>query len=135
MLAFARYMASTYSKRLLELIYTPLGFGVKNGGTVPNKFWGSAVLADHYDHVHVAMEKGGYVKRAGWAVVGERGPELAHLPSRTTVYPNRESEGMLSGGGVRDVFMTQNGDVHIGSKLEANSLAERLAFRIATSGS
>jgi tape measure domain-containing protein len=35
----------------------------------------------------------------GWAVVGERGPELANLPKNTNVFSNGESMGMLGGGG------------------------------------
>src|SRR5690606_4511764 len=88
MLRFARFMAATFGSRLLELIHTPLGFGIKNGQKVPLSFWGGDVNADHFDHVHVAMRDGGFVKRGGWALVGEQGPELARLPSGTTVFPH-----------------------------------------------
>jgi TP901 family phage tail tape measure protein len=56
---------------------------------------------DRADHIHMglrAFAKGGIVRPGGWALVGERGPELAHLPSGTNVYSNRDSRGMLSGG-------------------------------------
>lgn len=59
MMRFGRYMASNFGSRLLELIYTPLGFGIKNGRRVPMSFFGSKVAADHFDHVHVAMRHGG----------------------------------------------------------------------------
>jgi len=65
MLRFARYMASRFGRSLLELIYTPLGFGIKSGRRVPLSFWSPAVNADHYDHVHVAMRKGGVVPGFG----------------------------------------------------------------------
>ena len=43
------------------------------------------------------LADGGYVARGGWAVVGERGPELAYLPSGTNVYDAATSR---RGGGV-----------------------------------
>lgn len=54
MLAFAKYLAANFGSRLLELIYTPLGFSIKNGRVVP-----PYAQAAHYDHVHVAMRQGG----------------------------------------------------------------------------
>jgi hypothetical protein len=94
---YAMYMATMFGGRLLELIHTPLGFGIKNGHRVPLSFWGPRVNNDHFDHVHVALANGGKVQRGGWAVVGERGPELAHLPSGTSVYSNSDSRGLLGG--------------------------------------
>lgn len=58
MMAFAEHIASTMGSRLLELIYTPLGWGIKNGRVVPNSFWGQETLSGHYNHVHVAMAYG-----------------------------------------------------------------------------
>jgi hypothetical protein len=98
MLGFAKYMAANFGGALLELIHTPLGFGIKNGATVPLSFWGSAVNADHFDHVHVAMKNGGRVMRDGWALVGEQGPELAHFPAGSSVYSNGDSRAMLGAG-------------------------------------
>lgn len=46
---FAQAMASRYGSQLEELIYTPLGYSIKNGRKVP-----AYATADHYDHVHVA---------------------------------------------------------------------------------
>jgi TP901 family phage tail tape measure protein len=43
-----------------------------------------------------AFAKGGTMGSTGWALVGERGPELAHLPSGTRVHSNEQSQGMLS---------------------------------------
>jgi hypothetical protein len=53
MLSYAKYEASTHGSGLDELIHTPLGFGIKNGKQVPLSFWGSAINAQHHDHVHV----------------------------------------------------------------------------------
>jgi hypothetical protein len=53
MMQFAQYMASVYGKNLKELIYTPLGFSIKNGQRVAPYAQGS-----HYNHVHVAYALG-----------------------------------------------------------------------------
>jgi hypothetical protein len=53
MLAFAQKMAATYGNTITELIYTPLGFGIKNGKKVP-----PYARAAHYNHVHVAFGQG-----------------------------------------------------------------------------
>jgi hypothetical protein len=65
MLKFAGFMASTFGSKLLELIHTPLGWGIDNGARVPLSYWGAATNADHYDHVHVAMQRGGKIGGAG----------------------------------------------------------------------
>jgi hypothetical protein len=57
MMGFARTVAASIGKSLLELIYTPLGWGIKNGGRVGS--FGAAVDRDHYDHVHLALARGG----------------------------------------------------------------------------
>jgi phage-related protein len=61
------------------------------------------------------LASGGSARRGGWAVVGERGPELAHLPSGSTVYDSRQTQraraSMASGGGGT---MTLN--VHLSGK-------------------
>lgn len=53
MMQFAQYLASTYGSNLKELIYTPLGFSIKNGQRVAPYAQGS-----HYNHVHVAYGLG-----------------------------------------------------------------------------
>ena len=53
-LKFAKIVAQRWGARLLELIHTPLGFGIKNGRKVA-----PYAAAEHYNHVHVAMRKGG----------------------------------------------------------------------------
>jgi len=55
MMRFFRYMKSKFGPRLAELIYTPGGVGIKDGQ--PHRYTG-AVAADHYDHVHVAIDTG-----------------------------------------------------------------------------
>lgn len=53
MMEFATFMAAAFGGDLLELIYTPLGFSIKNGQvTAP------IAASTHYDHVHVAYGMG-----------------------------------------------------------------------------
>ena len=53
MMSFARYLAAKHGGVLKELIYTPLGFSIKNGRIVPPLAPGG-----HYNHVHVAYGMG-----------------------------------------------------------------------------
>jgi hypothetical protein len=53
MMQFAQFLASNYGQNLKELIYTPLGFSIKNGQRVAPYAQGS-----HYNHVHVAYGLG-----------------------------------------------------------------------------
>lgn len=50
---FALFLSATVGQNLKELIYTPMGFGIKNGEQVPPYAKGS-----HMDHVHVAWAGG-----------------------------------------------------------------------------
>lgn len=59
MLSYAKAMASLFGSRLKELIHTPLGFSIKDGRRVS-----PYAAADHYDHVHVALQKGGQLPGA-----------------------------------------------------------------------
>jgi hypothetical protein len=42
------------------------------------------------------LASGGYVSQGGFAMVGERGPEIVGLPSGSTVYPNQVAKASLS---------------------------------------
>jgi TP901 family phage tail tape measure protein len=55
MMQFAKAMAEQFGTQLRELIYTPLGFGIKDGKRVPLSFWGDKTNRGHNDHVHVAF--------------------------------------------------------------------------------
>jgi hypothetical protein len=76
-MSFARELINRYGTTIKELIYTPLGFGIKDGKKVPLTTWGplsppwadlpdnhplkNSMNAIHYDHVHVAFKGGGQV--------------------------------------------------------------------------
>jgi hypothetical protein len=53
MMGFAQYLATHYGSNLKELIYTPLGFSIKDGQQVAPYAQGS-----HNNHVHVAYALG-----------------------------------------------------------------------------
>lgn len=71
LLALGQYVAAQFGSGLRELIHTPLGFGIKEGARVPLSFWGDAINAAHYGHVHIADEGGTFVNRgSGVGLVG-----------------------------------------------------------------
>lgn len=74
MFAFASMLMNTMGSRLLELIYSPMGVGIKNGQVVNILgTYGRGVYDDHFDHVHVAMRHGGKVPGFG---SGDRVPAM-----------------------------------------------------------
>jgi hypothetical protein len=105
-LAFAKHIYKTYGSTLKELIYTPLGFGIKNGKQVPLSTWGpvtkskwagggNGTNASHYDHVHVAYEDGGEtLDGIHLAMIGEKGKEYV-LDTGSTKTIQKELPGLL----------------------------------------
>ena len=93
-LAFAQKMIAQYGSSLEQLIYTPLGFGISKGKQVPLSQWGESTNKQHYDHVHVAFEKGGLVRGMTRAIIGEKGPEFV-LDSNTTTALENTFPGFL----------------------------------------
>jgi hypothetical protein len=77
MLRFAQSMAAQYGSRMAELIYTPLGFSIKNGQRIPPIAQGS-----HYNHVHVAFAEG---YESGRMFTQLRGPGGAHQWEKSMV--------------------------------------------------
>ena len=55
MKGFFNFMKNTAGSRLAELIYTPGGAGIRNGAS---HTYSGQVAADHFDHVHVAVDTG-----------------------------------------------------------------------------
>lgn len=53
MMEFAQQMIAQYGSSLTELIYSPLGFSIKNGKKVAPLAYGA-----HFNHVHVAFARG-----------------------------------------------------------------------------
>jgi hypothetical protein len=69
MLKFANFMAAAFGSKLKELIHTPLGFSIKNGQRVA-----PYSTAAHYDHVHLALKRGGLIPGSG---DGDKVPVMA----------------------------------------------------------
>lgn len=79
MMAFAQHAASAYGGQLEELIYSPMGFSIKNGQRVA-----PYAVSDHYDHVHIADAQGGGALTGGGAA-GAFGPmQIAALQAPTS---------------------------------------------------
>jgi TP901 family phage tail tape measure protein len=57
----------------------------------------------------LGLQTGGHVRQGGWAVVGERGPELAHLPSGSTVYDSSQTRRARAAmAGPAPIMLTAN---------------------------
>jgi len=84
MYRFAQFIGSRFGNRLLELIYSPLGWSIKNGlKTAPY------AVDDHYDHVHVAMRKGGRITANSPLRQKKRwGPNALHTLAAAVGMPN-----------------------------------------------
>lgn len=92
MRGFATMVGTIFGKNVKELIYSPLGWGIKNGHRVNIRdFYGPAVYNDHFDHVHVAMQRGGIVPGTG---MGDRIPAMLEAGE---VVVNRNAVARMGG--------------------------------------
>jgi hypothetical protein len=122
MMQFAQYMASTYGSNLKELIYTPLGFSIKNGQRVAPYAQGA-----HYNHVHVAYGLGqGNPAFFGSQSAAERW-ERSMVSGSVKIgsVTGNSAEGFGSGS-VGDIYVT----VNAGSTNDPDQLAYMVAERI-----
>jgi hypothetical protein len=119
MLAFATHMAQNYGSNLRELIYTPLGFSIKNGQKVP-----PYAAAGHYNHVHVAYAMGAgtpaFFSSQREAMAWENKATLGNV--KVSSITSNSSEGMGAG-------MTVNAPITIHQQPGQNS--EQLASLVA----
>jgi hypothetical protein len=119
MLQFAQYMASAYGSNLKELIYTPLGFSIKNGQKVAPYAQGS-----HYNHVHVAYALGPNEGKMFTDLSAARGWEESMVPGSVKVasITGNSSEGFGETNVVNNISITQ----------QPGEDGEALANRVAT---
>lgn len=68
---------------------------------------------------------GGTMRRGGLAIVGERGPELVHLPAGARVYSNSESRQMTAGGGL-NVQGPLVGNIQVSGVNDPRAVAEQI---------
>jgi hypothetical protein len=82
-----------------------------------------------------AFAAGGITPQSGWALVGERGPELAHLPGGTRVTPNSQ---LGVGGPIRVEVILQAAidakDVKVIASEEARVVIRNEALRSSRMG-
>jgi hypothetical protein len=98
MMKFARAMSSRYGSSMAELIYTPLGYGIKHGKKVP-----PYAAAQHYDHVHVAFGR------------GPGNPTLFSSANAAMAY-----ERMMAPAGARIASVTSNSSEFSGAPVTIN---------------
>lgn len=92
------------------------------GFTVPS--WVPKVGGRSFDVPNIPyLASGGTIARGGWAVVGEQGPELAHLPTNTTVFPNGTAPAPAGG----PVLHIEN---FYAESQAVGALADELAWKI-----
>jgi hypothetical protein len=96
LLAVAQFLASNYGTNIRELIYTPLGFGIKDGQRVGLDFWGPEINAMHYSHVHVA-DKGGVFKGPGLVQIGAIKETVFQPAQKVSELPQSEAKDEVWG--------------------------------------
>jgi len=86
-----------------ELIYSGAPTYIGRGARKPIGRLDPVTLADHWNHVHVALGKGGIVRRPTMALLGERGPEAVvplnrAAPVETTINVKVDLRGAVFTG-------------------------------------
>lgn len=123
MMQFAQFLASNYGSNLKELIYTPLGFSIKNGQRVAPYAQGS-----HYNHVHVAYALGAGMPAFFGSQSAALGWERSMVPGSVKVgsITGNSAEGF--GGGP----ITVNNNITISQQpgQDADELASIVALKI-----
>jgi len=98
MMQFAQAMAARYGSSIAELIYTPLGYSIKNGKKVA-----PYAQAGHYNHVHVAFAR------------GLDNPRLFTSAKAAAAY-----EGMMAPAGAKVSTITANSSENLGGHTTVN---------------
>jgi hypothetical protein len=122
MMQFAQFMASSFGGNLAELIYTPLGFSIKNGQVVP-----PYAQATHNDHVHVAYALGAGMPAFFNSQSAAVGWERSMVPGSVKVgsVTGNSSEG-FGGNTFGDINVT----VNAGATTNPDELASIVAMKI-----
>jgi hypothetical protein len=122
MLAFAQKLAATSGSKMAELIYTPLGYSIKNGKKVAPYAQGS-----HYNHVHVAYAYGpgnpAFFSNQGSAMAWEKQMMPGGARVRSVTSNSSESLGGTSVGNI-------NVTVNAGHTDDPDKLATIVAQRL-----
>jgi hypothetical protein len=120
---FAQFMASTFGKNLKELIYTPLGYSIKNGAKVP-----PYAQSTHMDHVHVAWAYGPNNPVAFESMGAAQQWERSMVPGSLKVASVTANSGEGFGGS--PVNVTNNISISQQPGQSADELASIVAMKI-----
>jgi uncharacterized protein YukE len=122
MMQFAQFLASNYGSNLKELIYTPLGFSIKNGQKVA-----PYATSGHYNHVHVA-----YALGAGNPAFF--GSQSAALNWERSMMPGSVKVGSVTGNSAEGFGGNTFGDINVtvnaGATSDPDALASLVALKI-----
>jgi hypothetical protein len=120
MMSFAKFMAASFGGSLMELIYTPMGFSIKNGQVVP-----PYAQDTHYDHVHVAYGMGAgnpaFFSSQDEAVAWEK--KVA--PANSTIASVTSNSAEMGGGPSVTV-----GTINISGVNDPEAIADQVAEQI-----
>jgi len=120
MAAFAKQLEQTHGSQLKELIYTPLGYSIKNGKRVAPLAAGS-----HYNHVHVAYGMGAgnpaFFSSQGAAKAWER----RVAPTNSTIASVTTNSAEMGGGPTVTV-----GSINISGVNDPKMIADHVAEEI-----
>jgi hypothetical protein len=122
---FASFVASSMGSGLKELIYTPLGFSIKNGAVVP-----PYAQDTHYDHVHVAYGMGAgqpaFFQSQKEAIAWEKtvAPSNEMVKSVTT-HTGETGRGSVDIGGINITVNTE-------SSMDGDEIANMVAGKVLT---
>jgi hypothetical protein len=119
MMAFAQYLYSSFGSNLKELIYTPLGFSVKNGQKVP-----PYAQAAHYNHVHVAWAFGPQ-NPVGFGSLG------AAQSWENSMIPGSARIASVTANSTEGFGSTSVGDIHVTVNAGATNDPDQLAYMVA----
>lgn len=119
MMAFAQYLYSTFGSNLKELIYTPLGFSIKNGQKVP-----PYAQAAHYNHVHVAWALGPQ-NPVGFGSLG------AAQAWENSMIPGSAKVASVTANSTEGFGSTSVGDIYVTVNAGATNDPDQLAYMVA----
>ena len=126
MLRAAQYIAETYGANLKELIYTPLGYSIKNGKKVP-----PYAKENHYDHIHIAWHRGNTKPLLDEMSSMPKGAKIGYANSSEFIANSQQTKMLASAlqgsGGSANVTVNING-------FNGNSeeLAKKVVYHIET---
>ena len=126
MLRAAQYIAETYGANLKELIYTPLGYSIKDGKKVA-----PYAKENHYDHIHIAWHRGNTKPLLDEMSSMPKGAKIGYANSSEFIANSQQTKMLASAlqgsGGSANVTVNING-------FNGNSeeLAKKVVYHIET---